>query len=98
MKEMPNIIQIYKDYKDKGLEVVGISLDRNKEAWTKAIEKNQMKWIQLITTKEPVNEDISELYHVKAIPYTILIDSSGTIVARKLRGEELRETVEKLLK
>ena len=57
-----------------------------------------MKWIQLITTKEPVNEDINELYHVKAIPYTILIDSSGTIVARKLRGEELRETVEKLLK
>ena len=98
MKEMPNIIQIYKDYKDKGLEIVGISQDRNKEAWTKTIEKNQMKWIQLTDTEEPANENVSELYHVKAIPYTILIDSTGTIVARNLRGEELRETVEKLLK
>ena len=98
MKEMPNIIQIYKDYKGKGLEIVGISLDRNKEAWTKAIEKNQMKWIQLIDTEEPANENVSELYHVKAIPYTILIDSTGTIVARNFRGEELRETIEKLLK
>jgi peroxiredoxin len=96
MKSMPEIAKLYDDYKDKGLEIVGISLDENETFWKKAIEKNSMSWIQIISNKEKA-DNIAKMYGVNMIPHTFLIDSKGKIVSVNLRGQELREKIKKVL-
>lgn len=97
-KEMPNIIEIYKDYRDKGLEIIGITSDRNEDSWKEMIKKSQMNWVQIMDNKNAEGKTIKSTYYIHAIPYTILIDSStGKIVARGLRGKELREKIAELL-
>ena len=86
--EMPNVAAAYKQYHDKGFEIVGISFDREKDPWEKAIIEWQMPWIHLSDLKY-WKSAAAEVYSVNAIPDNLLIDPEGIVVARGLRGEAL---------
>jgi thiol-disulfide isomerase/thioredoxin len=94
---MPFLTQLYEDYRDKGLEIVSISLDNNELQWKKAIEKLSMSWIQVISKKGRA-DDIANMYGILQIPRIILINSDGKIVSDNLRGQQLIETINCLLK
>jgi thiol-disulfide isomerase/thioredoxin len=96
LKSMPEIAEIYDNYKNEGLEIVGISLDENETLWKKAVEKNNMSWIQIISNIGE-NDNIAKMYGVNLIPYTLLVNSEGEIVSVNLRGKELREKIKKNL-
>ncbi len=96
IKEMPMLVQLYKDYKDKGLEIVGISLDEGELSWKKTVEKNKMTWVQTINNKEK-SANVANMYNVTSIPHTILIDANGKIVGDGLRGEDLIEEIKNIL-
>jgi thiol-disulfide isomerase/thioredoxin len=97
IKEIPVLTRLYEDYKDKGLEIIGISLDENETSWKKAIEKHNMSWIQIISNKGKAG-NIAEMYGVYQIPRTVLINSKGEIVSDNLRGQELTEKINNLFK
>ena len=86
--EMPNVVAAYKKYHAKGLEIVGLSFDSDKDAWVKAIKDLDMPWIHLSDLKgwQTVASDV---YNIRSIPASLLIDPDGIIVARDLRGEAL---------
>lgn len=96
-QSMPMLVELYKEYKDKGLEIVGVSLDRDKNAWIEAIENDGITWPQMSDLKYWQSEG-AQVYAVNSIPHIILIDGSGTIIARGLHGNQLVEKVEELLK
>ncbi|MFG4002115.1 redoxin domain-containing protein [Flavobacterium aquidurense] len=95
-KENPNIVAAYKEYHDKGFNIIGISLDKNKENWIKGIKDDHLDWLQ-VSELVYWNSEIAKLYGVRAIPANYLVDSKGIIVARNLRGEELQTTLKALL-
>jgi len=88
--EMPNVVEAYKKYHGKGFEIVGISFDKEKEPWVKAITDWEMPWIHLSDLKYWNNAAV-EVYSVNAIPDNLLIDPKGIIVARGLRGQKLAD-------
>lgn len=94
--ENPNIVSVYKKYKDKGLNVVGVSLDRKKEDWLKAIENDGLEWNH-ISHLQYFQDPIAQLYSVNAIPAAFLLDENGVIVAKNLRGVDLEQKVAELL-
>lgn len=101
-KENPNLIQAYKQYKSKGFDIVSISLDggddnaaQGKENWIKAIQQDQLTWTQLSDLKGMESTTAKEL-DIETIPMNFLLDPNGKIVARNLRGNELKEMLEKL--
>lgn len=96
-EEMPNVKQAYAAYKDKGFDVLGISLDSKKDPWLKAIEQLGLTWHHLSDLKGWQNEGAA-LYGVKGIPFTLLVGPDGTIVAQNLRGEALQAKLAELLK
>ena len=86
--ENPHVKALYEQYKDKGFEIYGYSLDQERESWLNAIEEDQINWIHtsdLLGWKAQGSLD----YGVQAIPATVLIDPNGIILARDLRGEDL---------
>lgn len=95
-KENPNIVAAYKEYHDKGFNIIGISLDKKKENWVKGIQEDQLNWLQ-VSELTYWNSTIAKLYGVRAIPGNYLVDSKGIIVARNLRGEDLQTTLKTLL-
>jgi len=95
-KENPNIVAAYKQYHDKGFNIVGISLDKKKENWIKGIQDDNLNWLQ-VSELTYWNSTIAKLYGVRAIPGNYLVDSKGIIVARNLRGEDLQTTLKALL-
>lgn len=97
IKEMPNVVAAYQKYKSKGFEIVGISLDDDKSKWTAAIKNLNMAWPQMSDLKG-WDSQLSAPYNVTSIPYTVLIDKDGTIVAENLRGQELDKKLSELLK
>lgn len=95
-QENPNVVALYGKYKDKGFDVVGVSLDREKEAWIKAIADDKLVWHQVSELKFWQSE-IAQKYGVTAIPCTFLLDKGGKIIAKNLRGEELAKKLEELM-
>lgn len=96
-KEGKNVKTIYADLHDKGFDVLSVSLDTKREAWLKAIGEEGYKWTQvsdLLGFKSPVCKD----YGINAIPALFLVDGQGKLVAKNLRGEELRKKVEEYCK
>lgn len=94
--ENPNIVAVYNKYKDKGFDVLGVSLDRNREDWLKAIEDDNLTWTQVSDLNYWQNE-ASQTYGINSIPANILIDKNGIIVEKNIRGEELRNKISELL-
>jgi alkyl hydroperoxide reductase subunit AhpC len=97
MKEMPNVIKLYNDFHPKGLEIMGVSLDKARDAWLGAIRNKKLPWIMVSDVKF-WQSIVVPLYNVSAIPYTVLLDKEGRIIAKNLRGEDLYKKVESLLK
>lgn len=96
-KENPNVVKAYNDYKDKGFDIFAVSLDKKQDAWTKAIEKDNLTWTHVSDLKFWDSEP-AQLYGVRAIPANVLVDKDGVIVARNLYGEDLDKTLNDLLK
>lgn len=94
--ENPNIVAVYNKYHDKGLNVLGVSLDRTEEAWKKAIAEDGLVWNH-ISNIAYFDDQIAKLYNVDAIPAAFLLDENGVIVAKNLRGPELEAKVAELL-
>jgi peroxiredoxin len=101
-KENPNVVKVYEKYHDKGLEIIGVSLDGTpnqkdaKAAWMEAIEKDKLTWHQ-VSNLSYFNDPIAKQYNIQAIPATFILDSEGKIVAKNLRGEALETKIAELL-
>ena len=95
--EMPNVVAAYKNYHDKGFEIVGLSFDREKEPWVAAITEWEMPWIHLSDLKY-WKSLASDVYEVNSIPDNLLIDPEGTVVARGLRGSDLEAKLAEVIK
>lgn len=96
-REMPNVVAAYKEYNKKGFGIVGVSLDSDAEAWKKAIKDMDMTWDHMSDVKGWQCEGAA-LYGVNSIPATVLVAQDGTIIARNLRGEAIKEKLAELLK
>lgn len=94
-QENPNVVKLYNQYKDKGFEVFGVSLDRTKEDWLKAIQDDQLTWTHVSDLKY-FNSAAAELYKIDAIPATYMIDPDGKIIAKDLRGPSLENKLAEL--
>ncbi|MBJ6110240.1 AhpC/TSA family protein [Hymenobacter sp. BT523] len=97
-QENPNVVKAFNAYKDKGFTVLGVSLDKEgaREAWVRAIEKDNLTWTHVSDLKY-WNNAVAQEYGVQAIPQNFLLDPQGKIVATNLRGDELQSTLSKLL-
>lgn len=93
--ENPNVKKMYATYADKGFEILGVSLDRTREAWMQAIEKDGLPWKHVSDLKY-FNSEAAELYEIDAIPATYLIDPDGKIIAKGLRGPSLRAKLKEI--
>jgi thiol-disulfide isomerase/thioredoxin len=89
----PSLVRLYDDYNEKGFEIIGVSLDEDKTAWVKAIEKDQLSWTNISDLKGSNNEGALR-YGVTGIPDNILIDEQGTIIARRVTPQILRKSFE----
>ncbi|MBS1638240.1 MAG: AhpC/TSA family protein [Bacteroidetes bacterium] len=95
-KEMPNVKRIYEKYKSKGFEIYGVSLDKEKEDWLAAISKDGLTWPQ-VSDLAYWQSKAAQDYAVQAIPFTVLIDKNGKILAKNLRGAELESKIAEIL-
>lgn len=95
-EEMPNVVEAYKKYKDKGFEIVGVSLDREHEKWTQGLKDMNMTWPQMSDLKF-WESPVVELYAFNGIPHMVLLDGDGIIVEKNLRGKALHDKIEELL-
>jgi len=95
-KENPNLVKTYRKFKSKGFEIFAISLDESKDNWIKAIKKDSLNWYHVNDFKGLGNKALL-IYGVEGIPDNFLIDKSGIIVGRDLRGKELDEKLTELL-
>jgi len=93
---MPNIVAIYKDFHPQGLNIIGVSLDKDATKWKGAIAKNNLSWPQVSHLKF-WEEPIAIQYEVQAIPAMFILDSSGKVIAKGLTGEALRSKIKELL-
>ena len=96
MDEMSNVKALYEKYHDRGLEIVGISMDNNKAKWEGAIERAGLVWHHVSSLKGMNRCPVAKLYQVVAIPKLYIVDKDGKIIAKDLRGEDLREKMDEL--
>lgn len=94
--ENPNVVKAYQEFHEKGFDILGVSLDRNKGEWLKAIADDKLNWTQVSDLKY-FSCAAAKIYAVNSIPANFLLDEKGTIVARNLRGEALYNKVKELL-
>jgi peroxiredoxin len=95
-KENPNVVKAYNKYKDKGFEVLGVSLDRNREDWIQAINEDGLTWTQVSDLKYFDSKAAND-YNISAIPFSILLDKEGKIIAKNLRGAALDKKLQEVL-
>lgn len=93
--ESPNNVNIYKQYKDKGLVIFSISLDKDKQKWIEAIKQDKLIWKEH-GLEDIANPQTSQLYRVNSIPKTYLIDKEGKIIAINLRGKQLEDKISEI--
>lgn len=96
-QENPNVVAAYNQFKNKNFTILGVSLDLNKESWLKAIHDDGLMWNQVSDLKQ-WNSEAANLYNVNSIPYNFLIDPQGNIIAEDIRGQDLFNTLNEVLK
>ncbi len=96
-QENPNVVANYKQFKDKNFTILGVSLDQDKKAWLKAIKDDGLAWKQISDLKF-WNSEAAAKYHIEAIPFNVLIDPQGKIIATELRGSDLHDKLAEVLK
>lgn len=95
-QENPNVVAVYNEFKDEGFTVFGVSLDREKEGWLRAIEEDNLTWTHVSDLAYWQNA-AAKMYEVRGIPASFLVDNTGKIVAKNKRGDELRQAVDEHL-
>lgn len=96
-QENPNVVAAYNKFKNKNFTILGVSLDNDKEAWIKAVKTDGLTWKQVSDLKQWESTMVT-LYGFDGIPFNVLIDPSGKIIASSLRGEDLEKTLAAVLK
>jgi len=94
--EVPNLLEIYRKFKDEDFVLISVSLDRDLTAARKFVKDKEMDWVHIIDWE--AGREIATLYQVEYIPSTFVINRKGKIEARQLRGDELKEKIAALLK
>ncbi|MDR1170681.1 MAG: AhpC/TSA family protein [Prevotellaceae bacterium] len=94
--ENPNVVALYKEYKDKDFEIIGVSLDNNRDAWIKGISDDGITWPQMSDLKG-WDSYATVKYKVQSIPFTVLLDKEGKVIATNLRGADLKNKLETLI-
>lgn len=94
--ENPNVVKVYNQFKDKNFTVVGVSLDQSKDAWIKAIQADKLTWNH-VSDLQQWNNAVAQMYHIQSIPGNFLIDPTGKIIARDLRGEQLAKKLSEVI-
>lgn len=95
-QENPNLIELYNKYNKKGLQIIGASMDREKSDWLKAVKDDKLPWPNVIDLADLQSNNIFLLYDVRFVPDNLLLDKDGIIIARNLRGEELKKKLQLL--
>jgi peroxiredoxin len=95
-KENPNVVKAYQQYHDKGFDIMSVSLDTNKDAWMKAVTKDNLTWNHVSDLKGWKSPVVAE-YGIRAVPTSFLLDKDGKIIAKDLRGEKLEEKLKELM-
>ncbi|MBS1951366.1 MAG: TlpA family protein disulfide reductase [Bacteroidetes bacterium] len=95
-RENPNVVKAYHKFKGKGFEVFSVSLDRTKEDWLQAIKEDGLVWTHVSDLKY-FDSQAAHDYNINAIPYSILLDKTGKIIAKNLRGPALDQKLEEVL-
>jgi thiol-disulfide isomerase/thioredoxin len=96
-KENPNVVAMYSKYKDKGFTVFSVSLDNDKEAWKRAIKSDGLVWPNHVSDLKQWETPLVQLYQFEGIPFTVLIDKKGNIIAKNLRGQALESKLKEIL-
>ena len=91
--ENPNVVKAFNKYKDRGFTVYGVSLDRTKDKWVQAIEEDGLNWTH-VSDLQYFNSVAAKAYGVESIPFSILLDRDGKIIAKNLRGKALEDALE----
>ncbi len=94
--ENPNVVKMYNKYKNRGFEIFSVSLDRNKTAWQNAIREDNLTWTHVSDLKFWQSE-AAQTYGVEGIPFTVLVDADGKILAKGLRGAQLEQKLKEIL-
>lgn len=92
----PALVELYSQYKDKGLEIVGVSLDTDYAAWKAAVEQDALTWIQLVNDRS-VEPSAAAIYDIQYIPQNVILDSEGIIVAKRLEEKQIEDLLKERL-
>ncbi|MDR0604907.1 MAG: AhpC/TSA family protein [Bacteroidales bacterium] len=94
--ENPNVVRMYNTYKQYGFDILGVSLDRDRDSWLQAINKDSLTWNHISDLKYWQSE-AAATYGVRGIPFTVLVDKDGKIIAKGLRGGALEQKLKEVL-
>lgn len=95
-EENPNVVRMYNKYKIRGFDVFSVSLDDNKDAWIKAINDDKLLWTH-VSDLQKWNSSVVKDYNIEGIPFTVLLDKEGKILAKNLRGKQLEDKLAELI-
>lgn len=95
-RENPTVVAMYEKYKDDGFTVMSVSLDKVKESWLAAIEKDGLVWPNHVSDLKHWSSRVAKIYGVSGIPFTVLIDKEGKIIDTKLRGPQLEAELQRI--
>lgn len=94
--EIPHLKEYYELFKGKGVEFLSVSIDSKSDAWIKAMDQEKMAWPQVLAPES--GKTITKLYQFSGIPFIILLDKEGKIIAKQIRGEEIKKLLEEVIK
>ena len=96
-RENPNVVKMYNKYKNKGFTVYSVSLDKDAEAWKRAIKADGLIWPNHVSDLKEWETPLKDLYGFNSIPYTVLVGKDGKILGTNLRGESLEQKLKEVL-
>jgi peroxiredoxin len=96
-RENPNVVEAYNKYKNKNFTILGVSLDKQKDDWLGAVEADKLSWTQVSDLKEWSSAAVST-FNFNGIPFNVLVDPDGKIIAQSLRGDSLEKKLEEVLR
>jgi thiol-disulfide isomerase/thioredoxin len=93
--EIPHLKEVYEKYHPQGVEILSVSIDKKEAAWRKALAEEEMAWTQVLAPK--AGKQTMKDYQFSGIPFIIILDKQGKIVAKQLRGKKIDEKLDELL-
>ena len=94
--ENPNVVEAYNEFKGKNFTILGVSLDKDRDSWKKAIAQDHLSWTHISDLKY-WNSQAVETFGFQGIPFNVLVDPSGKVIAQELRGKDLENKLKEVL-